>query len=435
MITSAKPEPAAATVQLHHRGQFVKDLLTELPEPVMEQVHFHVEQLKRSKPASRCSLAADIMGLLNWPAVRRYVLANHEMSSDVRWAAVTSRFVAHVRTFAPDILGDYICDLVPHIARMLSPVVGMFRMGAGNEFRQAVCDSRQEHLRLSVLGPLSMFFLESVAGASLAWDVLVGPDDAPAVERPFGWAPSVDSLSAALRMAILGQMSRSIKRKALIYSPLGRYLMGQGLLHRVPVSFDSPSSGADSNSLATAARDGDRSAGRWLLSEEYLMQCGSACAISPSAARRPVHAAPWEADQVIVDRRTGRTAMAPDDELELIEIRHTVLACVKKLLDVYNNPARRQSKRLALWAYAAKLDPTGLVDQPQALEDETLAALAEVLLSPRLSGHRVDEANQVLEHQAPNRSSRERTQFTAAQLRTYLSRLRSDFRGLLPERL
>lgn len=249
-------------------------------------------------------MSADILGLLNAPAVRAHVLEDWRGKGVARWAAVASRFVAEVRQRDSVLLGRYVRDLIPCVAGAVAPAVRMFRLPRGGDFHRAVNDPRREDLRLSLLGPLALFFLESVARAEAAWDVLVEPENAPARPAAFGWAPSLDSLTAAMRLLLTGQAGRRLRGKALMYSPLARYLLELGLVQRVAVA-------ANANG-STDTR---------LLSGQYI-----SCAHGHDCAegltwQDDLSPASWQWEEAVVDCRTGRRVPTPQEELELIEAR------------------------------------------------------------------------------------------------------------------
>mgnify|MGYP005842797945 CR=1 FL=1 len=356
-------------------------------------------------------LEADALGLLNGPAIRAFVMEDWERQGAARWAAVTAAFLRHVKHELPALYGQYVWQLVPCVAATVSPLIGLFRMGPGNEFRLAVRDRQREQLRLSMLGPMALFFLESAAQGHLAWETLVESENAPAQSTPFGWAPTLDPLPLSMRLALLGYTGRAIKRKALLYSPLARYLIELGMLQRVNVQRDS-------------ARSRDN---RWLLSEEFVARAGGGSNPLPLMIEiQPP--SPWEADEAAVDLRTGRRAPTPAELVELAEARNRLLAAARSLVGRYAAAPRPQVKRLALWAHVADVDPADLLASPQSLGEEVLAALAEAAIRRRCHASRLHQLNAALGGLASTDQRPRTVAFTSAQSRTTLTRLRQEFR-------
>ena len=199
-ISSGGGRPLVSShLPLHKRGPLAAAERRCLPPAVSRQIGTYVGILSEESQRDVLSLSADILGLLNAPAVRAYVLEDWRGKGVARWAAVASRFVAEVRQKESLLLGRYVRDLLPCVAGAVAPAVRIFRLPRGGDFHRAVNNLRRDELRLSLLGPLALFFLESVARAEAAWNVLVEPENAPSRPAAFGWAPSLDSMTAAMR--------------------------------------------------------------------------------------------------------------------------------------------------------------------------------------------------------------------------------------------
>ncbi len=393
--------------------------LHDLPEHVRRQVAAHVWILGRSIGRADTSLTSDVLCLLNCPAVRAYISEDWPASGIARWAAVSSAFVADVRNSVPLLLAEYVRDLLPCVALVVAPAADMFRMAHANEFRMAARNQSLTHLRLSLLGPLALFFLESVARAHFAWDVLVEPCNAPSRAAPFGWAPSLDFLPAVLRFALMGQVGRRIRRKAMLDCPLARYLVEMGLVHPVAVP---QAAGSNDN--------------RWLLSGEYISSCAGT--VGPKGALLvcdPAEPSSDEAYEPVIDRRTGRRIPSPQEELEVMEARNRLLAAARSLVGRYVSSPKPQVKRLALWAHVADVDPVVLLSPPESLGEDVLAALAEAALRRRARQASPGQLNAAMREPALAIASGGTATFTSAQCRTYLTRLRQEFRSELGDEL
>jgi hypothetical protein len=214
-----------------------------------------------------------------------------------------------------------------------------------------------------------------------------------------------------MRLALLGYTGRAIKRKALLYSPLARYLIQLGMLQRVNVLRDSA---------------GDRD-NRWLLSEEYIARAGGGSYPLPLMIELQPPSA-WEAHQTAVDLRTGRRAPTPAELVELAEARNRLLAAARALVGRYAAAPRPQVKRLALWAHVADVDAADLLAAPQSLGEEVLAALAEAAIRRRCHASRLHQLNAALGDLASTAQRPRTLAFTSAQSRTTLTRLRQEFR-------
>jgi GNAT superfamily N-acetyltransferase len=357
--------------------------------------------------------------LLNAPAVRAYVLEDWPGRGIARWAATASQFVAQVRESNSALLGIYIRDLLPCVARTVAPAASMLRLPRRDDFHLAVHDPRRDDLRLSLLGPLAMFFLESVARAEVAWDVLVEPQNVPARAGHFGWALALDSLAAAMRLILTGQAGRRLRGKALMYSPLARYLLELGLVQRV----------------AVAPRADGTGGGRRLLSGQYISCAQGHACVSGLVLEDTTPPPSWELEETAVDRRTGRRVPTPQENLELIEVRDRLLAAARTLVGRYADPARPQIKRLAMWAHAADVVTTDLLCSPESLSEEILASLVEAALRRRTRHTSIRQLNATIRQRDFASRIAPSTPVTASQCRTYLSRIRQEFRSELGQLL
>jgi len=412
MICHLTRNDSPSIVPLHQRGPLVAAAKRDLPDQVRRGIDLYVRLLAGLTIRHSVSLERDVLGLLGSPAVRSYVAVRPSDVDEVRWAAVASCFVAEVRDQSPSLYGRYVCCLVPQVARAAASVVNLFRMGSHNEFRRAVKGRRQDQDRLSWLGPMALFFLESVGRAQVAWDVLVEPGQTPAAPRAFGWAPGVDSLAAAMRFILLGQAGRQLRRKALLASPLAACLKGMGMVHAV-----------GNPAAETEGRGRD-----WLLSTEHLMHAAGAAErvlfLDESAG-----AARWVSEEATVDGRTGRRAAAPQEELELAEARSQLLGVTRALIGRYAEYPHRQLKRLALWAYVAEVDPAALLSPPELLDETVLSSLAEAAIRRRTRRCSLDDLNALLQGLDSEEGGSAGAALSSAQSRTYLSRLRQEFRS------
>ena len=440
--SGASRETGRQTLRFYRRGEVVNRILDGFPTSLRRRIRSHVTVVEGPPGRQGTSLVSNILGLLEAPGIRGYILSDGNYTDMDRLAAMTAVFIGTARKHASDSFARYIDDLLPVISRVIRPVLSTVRLSPKCDFRVAVSSPRERGMRLSLLGPLAMFFLITVARGRLAWDTLVGRDAAPSHRRPFAWVPAAEGLLPTLRFLLLGQTGRSFKRKALLYSPFARYLIDLGVVCRVravrmadPVR---PKPGGHHRHADNIDRTG-RDVGRWLLGTEYVAHCPE---YVTQEGRRAVvvtnsitHAAPWEADEATVDRRTGRQSKTPPEEFELAEVRERSHAAIKTLLRKYVGPRRSRIKRLALWAQVARVDdPALLLDEPDGMEEALLSSLLDAVIARRVAGRTVGvaEANLAVSHLAAA-TGQDFTFFTSAQFGTYLSRLRGDFWKALQE--
>src|SRR5262245_2159363 len=126
--------PLPSLFDLYHRGELLAQLPPEMPIKVIEQIRRHVSSVAAG---ARVFIETDILGLLNAPAVRAYVLAEWNQSGPTRWAAVAGAYLRQVKIQSPDLLGRYVAELVPCVAATIASVARLFRLGAGSELRAA----------------------------------------------------------------------------------------------------------------------------------------------------------------------------------------------------------------------------------------------------------------------------------------------------------
>jgi hypothetical protein len=410
------------------RGQSIRQQLLELPSHIRQSIESYVKRLcigQRSVvtlPQPR-SLIQDVMGLLAVPCIRMFVLSDSQ--SNARWAAITGVFVHTISHDLPALLAEQVYSLLPSIAGIIKPILGLFRMGLRNDFRLAIEDASQGDLRLSMLGPLAIFFLNSLARAELAWEYIVEEANRPKQPKAFGWAPSIEPLNSALRRALLGDAHHRPKPKALLYSALARYLIELGLIHRVTV-VQSP---AWSSQPTGDANDSPGHNSLWALSGEYISSCQSRMGKCVILLEHLKGASQPKIEELVVDYRTNRRATDPPEELESAEAMSQLASAVRRLICRYLNPSRSQWKRLVLWAHAARIDPLALLSSETPDERRT-ASLLDVLLSPSVRHCSVLELNNSLATLPPETGAGTASVFTDQQVRTYLSRLRQDFKDM-----
>jgi hypothetical protein len=243
--------------------------------------------------------------------------------------------------------------------------------------------------------------------------VLANAENAPKFSRTFGWAPTLDPLPLMMRLTLFGSISRFPKRKALLYSPLARYLIELGMLQRLNVIAKNTAPAGES---------------KWLLSHEYAGQAQRDMrgAVVMNADAKSTQ--PWQAVEASVDLRTGRRILSPDELVELAEARERLLAAAKSLVGRY--ASRPQLKRLVLWAHVADVSVESLLGAPGSLNEDQLAALAGAAVQKKWRGQ-LEKLNAKLRELSAVSNGPENYPFTAGQSRTTLTRLRQEFRAEL----
>jgi len=411
------------------RGAAVRAVLPEVPSHLRRGIDGAV---RRRSDDGGGELVVDLLGLLACPAPRGFVLNDRRRDSTDLWAALASLYVAASWRLAPRLAGRYVLDLVPVVAWAVRPMAATMRVDRRSELWLAASDPRRKALRLSALGPLAIFFLLSVARTELAWEALVDASEAPRRRQAFGWAPGLNSLAATVRYVLTGQSGRRFRRKALLYSPLARYLRHLGLVQCVPMV---RGRGAGGPRTADAPA---RQAGRWLLGCEYLARCASGIrrnghrvALVDETRSPAEHLDPQQAAS---DARTERRAPAPEEEVDRLEARRRAIGAAKLMLQEYTRGNAVRLKRLLLWAHAAGLKrPEVLLASPSAHDERTWAALIEALLADRVADRAagVRRVNRQLPLLAARLGVAPCTPFTTTQFGTYMTRLRRHYRAAL----
>lgn len=417
------------------RGLKVRTLRQSIPLSVRSDIDRAV--VDPILPGLDCprSMIRDLHNLLVRPHVRQWVLSLDQCSQDL-WAAIVSDYMEQAWRRQPDLAGRYIQWLLPTVAEVIRSVSGMVRLEWDADFREALAVRGDAQIQLELLGPLAVFFLQSLARGEAAWDTLVEPEQVPPRLLPFGWAPLADGLRPTMRFLITGQCGETFKRKAFLYSPLSIYLQSLGVAERVltlrhvcPTCREAwlgsscPSCGSDLINQSSP----------WLLAKAYLQRCQGR--FDDEGRRLVLLGSLVQVDPAGLDShcdlRTGRSHVLPEDMAERHYwnnlMRQQALAMVQEFL----GDGKTHVKQLALCAELAGVaDPRRLLEEMASPDDATpLERLIETLLEPRIAdrAERVERMNRRLPVIAISLGAEHWTAFTEIQFGVYLGRLREQF--------
>lgn len=429
-VIEQNPHDDGQWYHFHKRGEVVQAALRGFPNHLHQQIIAHVQQLALTTTGRRF-FVHDATMLKSVPSIATFLQS--ESGYDNNWAAVSAVFAKTVWRMAPDLAAAYVQGLLLPVARVVKAVLGVLRLEPQCEFSIAARNPSESSLRLSLLGPLAMFSILSIARAEVAWDALLADSSAPRHTRPFGWAAATDTVVPMLRFLLLGQAGRLIKTKLLLYSPLARYLTELGLVQRMQIVHVAQEEATESAGPPVQGQGCKHRVKQRLLSSRYLAQqanyihgIGRGAAISERSAPLAFWRSP-DSDRYL---RTGRRIAMPHEELEMLDSQRICSRAAASLLNRYVNRGIPVLKRLALWACIAEIDPVILLTKEAAGNAQILASLADAALTRRI-GHRMGklaDLNAKLIHLAVMTGNNQCAPFTTIQFGTYLARLREDFR-------
>ena len=295
-------------------------------------------------------------------------------------------YIDRVWNRAPGLLAAYVRALTDPVGRVLHPAAKTMRLDYDCELKGALSCRGAGDERLSLLGPLALFFLASVARHRMAWEVLVGTDRSDAA--PFGWAPTVEKIDWTLRALLLGQGGRRFRPNALIYSPLAHYLVDLGAVQRVSILVRRCPCGAlvRNDVCARCGGPGEETVVRRIFSKRYLAHCdrrivGNKVVIVPPSRFRGAHSA---------DRLVDLPA-APDQDaqrdVDWPSARRIALQAGSNMLRAFIRAPVRAIKQIAVCAAIADAaDACQWLVQPPRIDEPVMARLVDHLLAERTSG-------------------------------------------------
>jgi len=224
------------------RGEQARRALLLLPDEVTLAIASYADRNVETDARKPAAFLAETKGVLRRPEIREWcgqVEAESEgrLASEDAAAAVTSAYVAEAMTRGS--LGE---RYQREVAAMLVPVLrGAVRMTRLNALKRQLPPEQDEKgppvpvparrretpLWEGLYVPLSELWLLSVARLRL---VLEAVGARKAIDRPFGWCPSSDSIWRSFRHGLLGQVNPSrFLPDGLVYSVFGRHAIQSGL--------------------------------------------------------------------------------------------------------------------------------------------------------------------------------------------------------------
>ena len=367
------------------RGRCAAELCRAAPAGVRRAVDRAIRSRSNSAERDAPDLPADVCGLARDGAVARWRRQTRQ-PFDVVSAALAAMYVDRVWAEAPGLLAGYVRALTDPVARVLRPAAKTMRLDYDCELSEALSSPGAGDVRLSVLGPLALFFLVSVARSRAAWDVLVGTDRPEAAA--FGWAPTAEKISWTLRTLLLAQGGRRFRPNALMYSPLAHYLVDLGAVQRVNMLVRRCPCGAlvRNDLCARCGGPGEETVVRRIFSKRYLAHCdrrivgNKVVIVSPSRMGRPY-----------VDDRLTDLAAAPDQDADRSadwsRARRVALQAGSNMLsDLVRAPARAIKQIAVCAAIAEADDPCRWLVRLPATDGPVMARLVDRLLAERTAG-------------------------------------------------
>lgn len=415
------------------RGLAVQRILPLMPAGVLQDVAAFVNDLSRSSRPP--NLMHDIDVLLRRPTLHQWIASQGQHESESQAASVAC-FMRTVCNRRDRLLTHYVRQLVREIRKIVRGAAPTIRLTHDPEFRSALMSSSSFAAALSQLTPLAMFFVQSVARAEWAWDALVGVASVPGHVQAFGWLPREDGLYPTLRFLLVAQCPGRFRPHALLYSPLARYLVDQGLAQRVHVvQMSCPGCGywgtvqACPNCglpLRTDVR-------RWLLATAFVERSTFVRLSSGRQALlledRPAFARPH--DRAIPAERISQPEQDPGEQVSRRAMKELALRAVREMLAALRDPGRPHLRCLILWAEAARLENPGLLLSPRGQDEDVAQALIEALVAPEVSGRaeRLPRMNRWIRDLAPRVNPHDNVPLTGTQMASGLARLRRRFMG------
>ncbi len=419
------------------RGIAVQQIRKMMPGHVVQEIERHIHLL-RDRPTG--GLLGDLTSLFDRPIIDAWVHGGAYPSDDAK-AAITSCFLQRVWETAPGLMADYIQRMLPLVAKVVRPTMGVFRLSADREFRAAL--SARDPDKMSLLVPLAVFFFQAVAKAQFAWDVLVDPSEAPRRNQPFGWAPDKDNLTWMIRFLLLGQCGNRFRGNALAYSPLARYLLHEGIIQRVEVwRTVCPACGhhGATDTCPNCCQATRVEVRQWLLSKAYLALCrfqtlpGTRLAVVLDEHGQAQKAERMQ--EASRDLRTQRQTAGPQENAELLRMKQLARKAAQLLLAKLLARDEDSLKYLILWAEAAGLaDPFVLLAGLPSADDSIVDALMEAMVLSRVSNRseRLLRMNRWLVEFAARLKIASVVPFNSNQMGASLRRLRLRFLEIFRE--
>jgi len=419
------------------RGFAVQQIRKMMPGHVAQEIERHI-RLLRDHPG--VGLLHDLTSLFGRPVIDSWVHNGAYPPDDTR-AAITSRFLQRVWDTAPGLMADYIQRMLPLVAKVVRTTVGIFRLNADREFRAAL--STHDPNKMSLLVPLAVFFLQTVAKAQWAWNVLVDPSEAPRRSHPYGWAPGADNLSWMVRFLLLGQCDNHFRGNALAYSPFARYLLHQGIVHRVEVwRTVCPACGyyGTAENCPNCRQATRVEVRQWLLARAHLALCrfqtfpGGRTVVVVD--EQNVTQSAERVQDASGDRRTQQQSSRPQEDADRLRMRRMARKAVDLTLAKLLGGEPDCLKYIVLWAEAAGLaDPSVLLPGLPAADDSIADALVEALIQERVGkrSERLPRMNRWLVELAARLKIADLIPFNGSQMGASLRRLRLRFLEILRE--
>ncbi len=417
------------------RGLAVQRILPLLPAEVLQDVAAFLHDLSRSSRPP--NLMRDLDALLQRPALHQWVASQDHDQSECQ-AALVACFMRMVCQRRDRLMAHYVRRLVREIRKIVRGAAATIRLTHDPEFRAALAPSCAFSAALSQFGPLAVFFVQSIARAEWAWDALVDAASIPRHVQAFGWLPREDGLYPTLRFLLTAQCPGRFHPHALLYSPLARYLVDQGLAQRVHVvQMSCPRCGYWGTvqacpSCGLPLRADKR---RWLLATAFVER---STFVRLSRGRqallledRPAFARPR--DNPTPAERTTHPEQDPGEQASRRAMKDLALRAVRHLLDALRDPGRPHLRCLVLWAEAARLEDPGLLLSPRGQDEDVAQALIEALIAPEVSGRaqRLPRMNRWIHELAPRVNPHDDIPLTGTQMASGLARLRRKFMNAL----
>jgi len=404
-----------------------------MPAGVLQDVAAFVNDLSgSSRPPN---LMHDLDALLQRPDLHQWVASQDHDESESQ-AALVACFMKMVCQRRNCLMAHYVRRLVQEIREIVRGAAATIRLTHDPEFRAALAVSSSFAAALSQLSPLAMFFVQSAARAEWAWDALVGAASVPQHVQAFGWLPREDGLYPTLRFLLIAQCPGRFRPHALLYSPLARYLVDQGLAQRMHVvQMSCPRCGywGTVQACPNCGLPLRADVRRWLLATAFIERSTFVRLSSGRQALlledRPAFARPH--DHPMPAERTTHPEQDPGEQVSRRAMKELALRAVREMLDALRDPGRPHLRCLILWAEAARLDNPGLLLSPRGQDEHVAQALIEALIAPEVSGRaeRLPRMNRWIRELAPRVNPHDNVPLTGTQMASGLARLRRRFMG------
>jgi Zn-finger nucleic acid-binding protein len=212
-------EPPREQFSPERRGWAALRLVAFVPPALRDEICAAAQ-----RPLSRGSLAGTALAVVSTPAA---IAWSREIAQRVPVLGVAAGPACLARLWVARLLrpGGAIGTCWPDAVDIVWQVVRPILEKLGVEAR----GPRRAELRHEVAAPLALALLASLAAGRRDLRLVgVGAADRPD-GPPFGWAPGIDSLGAAVRFLIAGQVPGRFQSHALLSSPLARLVRETGL--------------------------------------------------------------------------------------------------------------------------------------------------------------------------------------------------------------